>query len=44
MTFTAVGTSAVLAFNETLGGANGGVFLDAVSVDTAAAPVPELHR
>ena len=37
MTFTASGTSAVLAFDETVGGANGGVFLDAVSIN----PVPE---
>jgi PEP-CTERM motif len=41
MTFTASGTSAVLGFNETVGGANGGVFLDAVSVLPAGVSVPE---
>jgi hypothetical protein len=37
MNFTAAGTSAVLAFNETLGGGDGGIFLDAISIT----PVPE---
>ncbi len=41
MAFTATGTSATLAFDETVGGANGGIFLDAVSIDATAAPVPE---
>ncbi len=38
MTFTANGTSALLAFDETVGGANGGVFLDAASINPS---VPE---
>jgi hypothetical protein len=38
MMFTANGASARLAFDETVGGANGGVFLDAVSIRPA---VPE---
>jgi hypothetical protein len=41
LTFTATGTSAALAFNETVGGANGGIFLDAVSIDGATPAVPE---
>jgi hypothetical protein len=41
MSFTASGTSASLAFDETVGGANGGVFLDAVSINPTTAPVPE---
>jgi hypothetical protein len=41
MTLTATGTSATLAFDETVGGANGGVFLDAVSINATTAPVPE---
>jgi hypothetical protein len=41
MTFTATGTSATLAFDETVGGANGGIFLDAVSIDATTASVPE---
>lgn len=36
--FTATGATTVLAFTETFGGANGGIFLDAVSVASA---VPE---
>jgi hypothetical protein len=40
MEFTATGTSATLAFNETVGGGNGGIFLDAVSVDLTAPPPP----
>lgn len=40
MFFTATGASAVVAFNETAGGGNGGVFLDAVSINAASA-VPE---
>jgi len=41
MTLTATGTSATLAFDETVGGANGGVFLDAVSVLPVGTSVPE---
>ena len=41
MPLTATGTSATLAFDETVGFANGGIFLDAVSVDAATASVPE---
>ncbi len=41
MNFTATGTSAVLDFLETSGGNNGGIFLDAVSVDRFFAAVPE---
>ena len=40
MTLTATGTSATLAFDETVGGPNGGIFLDAVSIN-APASVPE---
>lgn len=38
--FTATGTSATLAFNETVGGGNGGIFLDAVSV-APVVPAPQ---
>lgn len=41
MTLAATGTSATLAFDETVGGPNGGIFLDAVSINAAPSSVPE---